>query len=80
MSPHFSLIFCTIPLAIIFLFCLTVPQHFTVSVCKSSNNSRDQLPMYNLCPRLSVQLQLHQLTSWQFHVSYHCLNTKSCFM
>jgi hypothetical protein len=77
MSAHFSFIFCPIFLVTTFLFGLTVPQHFIVSVCKSSNNFGDELSMYNLCPTLSVRLQLHQwLTLSKFHISYLFLNTK----
>jgi hypothetical protein len=41
-SPHLFFILCPILLAIAFLFGLTVPQQFIVSVHKSSTNSVDK--------------------------------------
>ena len=38
-------------------------HQFTVSVCKSSNNSGDKLSMHNLGPTFSVKLQLHRQLS-----------------
>ena len=62
-SPHFNFTFCPKFLRINFLFGLTVPQQFTVFVCKSSNNAGDELMMskYSLCPLFSF-LAAHPVT------------------
>jgi hypothetical protein len=56
LSPYFNLIFCPKFLCINFLFGPTVPKHFTVLVCKSSNNAGDEMmmSMYSLCPMFYI--------------------------
>ena len=54
LSPHFSFIVFPTITGIAFLFDARVPQHFIFSVCKSSDNSGDEVSTHSLWPAFLV--------------------------
>ena len=70
-SPNFFFILCPILLAIAFLFGITVPQKFIVSVCNSSTNSVDKKnnkKKKNMCQSASHAILLCQYLAIVMHM------------